>query len=145
MLFLIFVTSNGLADTLLVFDDGSRVMIRQGSVLFGDEENGFLYPGTGDAMTAIDWRDKTYMVIDKEFTSSLSDQMDAAMAQMEAQLAQLPPEQRAMMREMLKDKMPATVGYCTTAAQLSRDRQDPRDRRFQMQRGPGAAQRPARA
>lgn len=110
MLFLTCIASHGLADTTLIFDDGGSVLISKGRVLFGDDESGFLYPGSGDAMKAIDWRDKSYMVIDKDFTSDLSDQMDAAMAQMEAQLAQLPPEQREMMREMLKDKMPALTG-----------------------------------
>ncbi len=107
MLVFVCMASAGLADTQLEFDDGSRVLIRQGSVLFGDQDNGFLYPGSGGAMTAIDWRDESYMVIDRAFTAALSEQMDSAMAQMEAQLAQLPAEQRAMMREMLKDRMPA--------------------------------------
>lgn len=107
MLFLASVAGHAMADTNLVFDDGSAVLIRQGRVLFGDDENGFLYPGSGSAMTAIEWRNETYMVIDENFTAALSGQMDAAMAQMEAQLAQLPPEQRAMMREMLKNQMPA--------------------------------------
>lgn len=98
------------ADTELVFDDNSTVLIRDGKVLFGDKESGVLYPGSGDAMMAVNWQDEEYIVIDKEFTASVASQVGAAMKQMEAQLAQMPPEQQAMMREMLKDSMPAMTG-----------------------------------
>jgi hypothetical protein len=40
----------------------------------------------------------------------LTAEVDAAMQQMEAQMAQMPPEQREMMMKMVKQRMPALVG-----------------------------------
>lgn len=101
-----FMTTVARADTELTFNDGSTVLITNDKVLFGDQQSGILYPGHGNALTVIDWKDEHYMIIDEEFADSMSDQISAAMAQAEAQLAQLPPEQQAMMREMLTKNMP---------------------------------------
>lgn len=94
------------ADTELSFDDGSTVLVRDSKVLFGDADTSILYPGSGSAMTVIDHPRQRYMVIDEMFADTMSSQITAAMAQLEAQLAQLPPEQRAMMQQMMKDRLP---------------------------------------
>jgi hypothetical protein len=53
-------------------------------------------------MWFVDHNKKVCQKIDKEGMSQLSDQLNAIMKQME----DLPPEQRAMMEEMMKEKMP---------------------------------------
>jgi len=61
------------------------------SMIFRDEE-----------MRVLDHDKKTCQTIDKEGL----DEIGGAMKQMQAELAKLPPEQRAMMERMMKGKMP---------------------------------------
>ncbi len=98
------------ADTELTFDDGSKVLVKGDRVLFGDDDTNIIYPGSGTTMTVVEHSKQRYMIMDEEFADSVSTQVDAAMAQMQAQLAQLPPEQRAMMEQMMKDRMPNMQG-----------------------------------
>ncbi len=100
------LSGNIFADTELRFDDGSEVLIKGSKVLFGDRDNSIIYPGDGYSMTVLEHDKRRYMVVDEAFADSVSTQIDAAMAQVEEQLAQLPPEQRAMMRSMLENRMP---------------------------------------
>lgn len=67
-----------------------------GSVLFRD-----------DTLWLIDHQEKRVHRVDEEGMEKVSLQIHAAMKQMEAQLAQLPPEQREMMEKMMKERMPA--------------------------------------
>lgn len=65
-----------------------------------------IFLGETDEMYMIDHDEKTYMVFDRERIEALTQQMSQAMQQMQEALAQVPPEQRAMMERMMKDKMP---------------------------------------
>jgi hypothetical protein len=74
------------------------------------------HPRKGDKKTTMIFRDETLWVvdhgkkvcqkIDKKDMEELSAQMGDAMKQMEAELAKMPPEQRAMVEKMMKDRMP---------------------------------------
>lgn len=64
----------------------------------------------GDSFLVMDHADQSYIIMDKAMLTEISDKMNAAMAQMEAQLATLPPEQRAMAEEMMKNQMGAVMG-----------------------------------
>lgn len=64
------------------------------SVIFLDDE--FIY---------LDHSEQNYMVMDEAMLEGVGEQMSAAMKEMEAQLAALPPEQRAMVEQMMKDQM----------------------------------------
>jgi hypothetical protein len=63
-----------------------------------------------DTLWVVDHDKKTCQKIDKEGMEQLSAELGGAMKQMEAELAKLPPEQRAMMEKMMKGKMPAGMG-----------------------------------
>ena len=54
-----------------------------------------------DKFITLDHKDKKYMVMDEAMLESMGEQVSAAMKEMEAQLAQLPPEQREMMKQMM--------------------------------------------
>jgi hypothetical protein len=69
------------------------------SVLFRDE-----------TLWMIDHKKKVCQKIDKEGMKEVGEQLGSAMKEMEAQLAELPPEQRAMMEKMMKGKMSAGAG-----------------------------------
>ena len=104
---LLLVAAGALADTEMRFEDGSQVLVKDGRVAFGDADTVIIYPGSGTTMTVVEHGNRQYMIIDEEFAGGMASQMQAAMAQMQEQLASLPPEQRAMMQEMLKQRMPA--------------------------------------
>lgn len=72
----------------------------------GDLENSMIYRGDRDLMIIVDHDDDSYMVMDKETMEKLSDKLNSAMAQMEQAMKNVPPEQREMMKKMMKDKMP---------------------------------------
>ncbi len=59
-----------------------------------------------DLFLMINHDDKTYTVIDEAMLEEIGSRMSAAMTKMEAQLAQMPPEQRAMMEKMMQGQMP---------------------------------------
>lgn len=98
--------SSVLADAELRFDDGSEILISDGRVMFGDDDSSIIYPGSGTTMTVLEHENRRYMIIDEEFVDSVSEQMEAAMAEVQSQLAMLPPEQRERMQAMLKQRMP---------------------------------------
>lgn len=64
----------------------------------------------GTSFLVMDHGEKTYIVMDEAMLMEISDKMNAAIAQMEAQLAQLPPEQRAMAEQMMKSQMGGMMG-----------------------------------
>jgi hypothetical protein len=63
-----------------------------------------------NALWFVDHEEKSCKTIDEEGMQRLTAEVDAAMQQMEAQMAQMPPEQREMMMKMMKQRMPALVG-----------------------------------
>jgi hypothetical protein len=69
----------------------------------------FLTDGDRDRMVMLDKTKNTYQEIDEQMMKQMGEQMSGAMAQMQAQLKNMPPEQRAMMEKMMKGKMPQTA------------------------------------
>jgi len=63
-----------------------------------------LFDGTKQVMRLIDNEKKTYTEMTKEDVDALGGQMSAMMAQMEQQLKNLPPEQRAQIEAMMKGR-----------------------------------------
>jgi hypothetical protein len=73
-------------------DDGKSVM--------------FLTDGGRNRMVMLDKNRNQYQEIDEQTMKQMGQQMSALTAQMEAQMKNMPPEQRAMMEKMMKGKMP---------------------------------------
>jgi hypothetical protein len=63
----------------------------------------------GDTLTVLDPSAKTYVVVDRAALERMATQMSGAMAQLNAQLAELPPEQRAAMQQMMQGRMPGAA------------------------------------
>ena len=59
----------------------------------------------GDHFLYVDHREKSYIVMDEAMLDQVSAKMNEAMKEMEAQLADMPPEQRAMVEQMMKGQM----------------------------------------
>ncbi len=58
-----------------------------------------------EQMLMLNHQEKTYVVMDETMFDQINAQMSDVMKQMEAQLANVPPEQRAMMEQMMKGHM----------------------------------------
>jgi hypothetical protein len=66
----------------------------------------FLTDGGRNRMVILDKARNTYQEIDEQTMNQMGQQMSAAMAQMQAQMKNMTPEQRKMMEQMMKGKMP---------------------------------------
>ncbi|MEZ5758389.1 MAG: DUF4412 domain-containing protein [Emcibacteraceae bacterium] len=84
----------------VLFSDGNMKMK-------GMEGNEMIFDGAAQNMTVISHQDKSYMIFDKSTAGSVKSQMDAAM---EKALANVPPEQRAMVEKMMKQRMSSMGG-----------------------------------
>jgi hypothetical protein len=62
----------------------------------------FIFDGTSQVMRMLNLERKTYVEINKADLEKLGGQMNAAMAQMEERMKNMPPEQRAMVEQMMK-------------------------------------------
>lgn len=75
----------------------------------GQPENTVIYRADQDVIYIVSHDEKKYMRMDKETIAEMSSKMNDAMQKLEAQLKQMPPEQRAMMEKMMKGRMPKTA------------------------------------
>ncbi|MCL5038131.1 MAG: DUF4412 domain-containing protein [Chloroflexi bacterium] len=66
----------------------------------------FIYRADKDLVWVINNNDRTYMELTRADMEKFGDKMKQARKQFEDQMANMPPEQRAMMEKMMKDKMP---------------------------------------
>lgn len=69
----------------------------------------FVFDGTKQVLWILNVDKQTYQEVTKEDLQRLSQQVSGAMAQMQAQLEKMPPEQRKRMEEMMKN-MPGMPG-----------------------------------
>lgn len=75
----------------------------------------------GHELLYVNHGDKSYIVMDEAMLEKVSTKMSEATKQMEAQLARMSPDERAMMERMMKGRMPPGM-----AGQKSAPRQAPR-------------------
>ncbi|MGI9273101.1 MAG: hypothetical protein ACR2QT_15085 [Woeseiaceae bacterium] len=70
----------------------------------------------GTEFIVLDHSNQTYIVIDEATMAQVGSQIDAAMQQMQAQLANMPPEQAAMVEQMMQGQMASMMGGDDTPA-----------------------------
>ena len=68
----------------------------------------FLTDGGRDRIVMLDQQRNEYSEIDQQMVNQATQMMQGMMAQMQAQLANMPPEQRARMEQMMKGRMGQT-------------------------------------
>ncbi len=64
----------------------------------------------GDRFLYVNHDDKSYIVMDEAMVQEVSAKISDAMKEMEAQLASMPPEQRAMVEQMMQGQMKGMMG-----------------------------------
>ena len=87
-------------NTILLDANRMRMETDNGTVVM------FLTDGGRNRMVMLDKAKNQYQEIDEQTMKQMAEQMSGAMAQMNAAMKNMPPEQRAMMEKMMKGKMP---------------------------------------
>jgi hypothetical protein len=85
-------------------DGASRMEVTSVS---SDESGGMIFREKSREFIAIDHGQKEYYVIDEAAMERIGGQLSTAMQQMQDALADMPPEQRAMAEQMMKQHLPA--------------------------------------
>ncbi len=93
--------SGNVTERAKIYAESNKIRMEEGGN--GDAEATMIF--LGDRFLYVDHRVKTYVVMDEAMLDELSAKMDEAMKEMEAQLANMPPEQRAMVEQMMKSQM----------------------------------------
>lgn len=93
-------------DRMTFYDDGKLSRMDQNGARSGSMSVIF----KEDAFYVLDHAQKSYILMDEAMLDTMSSQINEAMQEMQAQLAAMPPEQRAMVEQMLKDEMPGFAG-----------------------------------
>lgn len=82
------------------------VYIADGKVRVDNSRGGYmLFDSRERTMTMVEPGDRSYMVMTEESLRSMGNAVQQAMQQLEAQMANMPPEQREQMRRMMKERM----------------------------------------
>lgn len=66
-----------------------------------------IYRGVQREMVVLEHQKKTYMLIDEEAVRALAGEVSSALSQIEEAMANIPEKQRAMMEQLLKERMPS--------------------------------------
>ena len=87
-------------------DESSRLEVMSVS---SKEAGAMIFNGERKEMMAIDYENRQFVRMNQEQMNALAAQVEAAIAEMEAMLAAMPPEQQEFAREMMKQNMPESV------------------------------------
>jgi len=99
--------SNEPGSVLTVIDGKNvKMVVTSGD---GNENSEMIFHGDSREMVVVDHDERSYMVIDEAMMKSLGEKMSGYEAQMREALKDVPPEQRAMVEQMMKGRMPAAT------------------------------------
>ncbi len=79
-----------------------------------------IFLGSKQLLFSIDSASKQYTEISKEDMKAISAKMDAAMSQLDAKMASMPPEQQAMMKQMMGGMMKKMMPQETAPAEITK-------------------------
>ncbi len=95
------------SDRTKIYSEAGKIRMEQGGEQAGDASMIFL----GDRFIYVDHSSQSYMIMDEAMLEQVSNKMNEAMKEMEAQLAAMPPEQRAMVEQMMQGQMQGMMGH----------------------------------
>lgn len=94
-------------DRTKIYAQSNKIRMEHG----GENEASATMIFLGNEFLYVDHGDKSYMVMDEAMIDEVSAQMSKAMKEIEAQLASMPPEQRAMVEQMMKGQTQGMTGH----------------------------------
>jgi hypothetical protein len=89
-----------------VSGDKMMVEMEEGESQSDGPEDTMIYRGDKKQVWLVRHEKKSYMVLDKETMAGVSEQVSAAMKEMQERLAEMPEDQRKMIEEQMKGRMP---------------------------------------
>ena len=95
-----------------IFSQGEKLRIDSGGGPFSSDVSMIFL---GDRFLVVDHDEQSYIVMDEAMLTAMSSKLNEAMKQMEAQLAKMPPEQRAMAEQMMKGQNSALEDIASAA------------------------------
>ena len=96
------VGSAGTPDSSRLRADGNQLRIDTAAPPSGQGATSIVFDANTEVLRVYRHAENSYVEIDKEFAAQLGAKMAEAQKMMEAQLAKMPPEQRAMMEKLMK-------------------------------------------
>lgn len=87
--------------------DGARIRMGMGETSSFEGKNDVIFRGDKNVLWNIQHRNQSYTELNEESFDQVGQQMNEAMKNLEEQMANAPPEQRAMIEGMMKKMMPA--------------------------------------
>ena len=102
-------------------DGASRMEI---TTVDSDESGGVIFRGAPKEMIALDHEQKEYYVMDEASMQNMATQLSSAMQQMQQALEEMPPEQRAMAEQMMKQHMPQSATAAKSPTTLHKTGKD---------------------
>lgn len=112
---------NGSSTTSTIAIDAGKARMESS---MGGQEMVMIYRSDKDLFWIIDTAGKNYREMTRADMTAMAAQVEKAMQQMKEQLANLPPEQRAMMEKMMAGKLPA-VGQTKAQSQTGYEKVGP--------------------
>ena len=100
-------TSNGTTQTSQVQLEPTRMRVEMGGQ--GARKAAMIFDSTKQVMTQIDYDRQQYREMTKAEADQIGGQMQDAMSQMQAQMANMPPAQRAQIEAMMRGRMGAAM------------------------------------
>ncbi len=107
---LISMMSSSFADTSLTYmnkEEANTMQIKDGVLRSAEGNSYMLYDSKTRTMTLVDHQNKSVTRVDENTMKQMGGAISAAQKQMEEQLKNMPPEQQAQMRQMMKGLMPS--------------------------------------
>ena len=105
--------SSSETDTMTVSVEGKNLMMNTSK----NADNTMIYHGEKREMVVVDHENSTYMVIDKatieQMGKKMQETVDQSMSQVNEALKNLPPDKRAEIEKMMKEKMPGMSNAST--------------------------------
>lgn len=96
-----------------IYIEGRKMRMQTDMSGKGDTST-MIFRGDLDLIWIINEGKKSYIEMDKKTMDAMGQQMSLAMKQMEERMAQMPPEQRKMMENMMKGRVPQAHKYAKT-------------------------------
>lgn len=89
---------------MFIQGDNLRIETQGGEANAGPST--IIFRGDRDTLYVLDDREKSYMELNQETIAAMTGAMSAMMKEMQERVQAMPPEQRQMMEQMMKGKMP---------------------------------------
>lgn len=102
-------------------DSSSRLEVMS---VTSSEAGALIFNGESSEMMAIDYENRQFVRMNQQQINAIAAQVEAAMKEMEAAIAAMPPEQQAFARQMMETQMPTSKPKANTGELVKTGKSD---------------------